>query len=591
MHKIRLCITAAVSITAAFVYSTPAIAADFHRNPLRVTEENKFTVSLTGYPLHNPSPRDWYHSVANVVSAPDGSLVAAYRLSDNHLALQTYIVVARSEDGGKTWGGHRSIASANVWQDQRAWVAPQMSVLKDGRIVIICDLGHRDPGDNWPMLVQWQKPGRGMWNYLIWSHDSGKTWSEPQKVDDVGGEPGYIFEMSDGTLGYTRTSSTVTDKLKNPPMPWGNNYYRNEVVLSRDGGRTWPETHWLADSPWHGDCEVGVMELSPGCLIAATRIGLGNGEFGHPSRLIFSDDGGKTWPRDTPAPFYGQRVHLGKLQSGKLLATFRNRWGTPGNRALVFDPKEDLGFQPTSFIVDEARCELSRDALTIRTGEGQHEAVEFSFYPAQDNNARVEIETRLRVDAAEKHGVAISAGVWLRFMPDQVSLADRPSASFALNTREWHTYHIVRENGRVSVFVDGREMMREPIDDIWVREVRFGNRGVAREGDLYSANRGRSHWSRFNVVVKNPDDYSIDWRWDPSKGYPDQFRRDRVVVLDNAFFADTGYSSWTQQLDGRIVIMDYTTGELRSFGHAGEDKAKSPFIRAYLVTEADLVRR
>lgn len=569
-----------------------ALAAPFHRDPLRVPESQKFTVSLPDYPLHNPNPRGWYNSVANVVAARDGHLVAVYRLSDNHTALQTYIMTARSADGGRTWTGHRVIASANVWEHERAWVAPQMSILSDGRIVVICDQGHRDPGDEWPMLVRWQKPDRGMWNYLFWSDDNGVTWSEPQKVDDVGGEPGYIFEMADGTIGYTRTSSTTTDKLKNPPLPWGHNYYRNEVVFSRDGGKTWPEVRWLADSPFHGDCEVGVTELEPGKLIAATRIGLGNGQFGHPSRLIFSDDGGKTWTRSVPAPFYGQRPHLRKLKSGKLLVTYRNRFGTPGNRALVFDPKEDLGFQPTSYIIDETRCELSSDVLTIRTQEGRDGAVEFSYYPAQDDEARVEITTRLRVEEADLNGCAISAGVWLRFLPDRICLADRPEAGFAINTREWHDYRIVRENGRVTVFVDGQERLNEPIGDIWVREVRFGNRSSASYRAPYVYNAAVTHWRRFDVSVTNRDDYSIDWKWTPEKGYPDQFRRDRVVVLDNAFFADTGYSSWTQRPDGKIVIVDYTTGgDLRSFGHAKAGEVTSPFIRAYLVSENDLVRR
>ena len=218
------------------------------------------------------------------------------------------------------------------------------------------------------------------------------------------------------------------------------------------------------------------MEIAPGKLIAATRIGLGNGAFGHPSRLLFSDDYGKTWPRGVPAPFYGQRVHIGKLQSGKLLSTYRNKWGTPGNRAIVFDPSEPLGFQPTSHILDESRCELRADALTLRTDEGKRAAVEFNLYPAQDERSRVEIEATLKVDEADVNGVAISAGCWIRFEPNRISLSDRPAAGFSFDARGWHTYRILRENAQIVVFADGVEKLREPISDIWVREVRFGNR-------------------------------------------------------------------------------------------------------------------
>ena len=574
-------------------------AAPFHRDSLAVPDAQKVTVSQTTYPgITNPNPRGWYYKCANVVQAKDGALVACWQISDNHTSLMSHIMVVRSTDGGLTWGGYQVIASGNVWEHQGIWVVPQMSVLRDGRIVIVCDWGQRHPGQDMPMLAHWQKPNRGMSNHMLWSADHGKSWTAPAKVDDVGGEPGYVREFADGTLAFTRTSSAPTEKLKNPPLPWGNIYYRNEIVFSRDGGKTWGESAWLADSPFHGDCEVGLAELAPGKIMAATRIGLGNGRFGHPSRVLFSDDNGRTWPRATTAPFYGQRVHLGKLKSGKMLVTYRNVWGSPGTRALVFDPARDLGFQPNSWIIEEDRCVLGADALTVRTDNGQRGAVEFALYPAQDDRSRVDIRATLRVESADKNAVAISAGCWVQFAEDRVFLGDRPETGFAFDTRGWHDYRIVRENGTIRIFADGKEMLKAPIGDIWVREVRIGNRAVAGSTGSasagrqpYSANRGVSHWRALAVKVDNADDTSIDWSWSPAKGYPDQFRRDRTVVLDTSYAADCGYSSWTQLPDGKIVIVDYTTGgDLESFSWGALGKGTAPFIRAYLVGEQDLVR-
>ncbi|MBL9200578.1 MAG: exo-alpha-sialidase [Opitutaceae bacterium] len=569
--------------------ASSAGAASFHRDQLAVPAAAKVTVSRDSYPgLINPNPRGGYYKCANVVLARDGSLVACWQFSDNHVSLTSWIMVARSRDGGRTWGEHRAISHSNVWADQWVWVVPQMSVLRDGRIVIVADRGQRNPGQDWPMLANWQKPERGMQNWVFWSSDHGTTWTKGEKIDDVGGEPGYVVELSDGTLAFTRTSSAKTTRLKNPPAPWNDIYYRNEIVLSDDRGKTWGRTAWLADSPFHGDCEVGLAELAPGKLIAATRIGLGNGRFGHPSRLIYSDDHGRTWPRAEPAPFYGQRVHVRKLQSGKLLATFRNNWGSYGTRALVFDPAEKLGFQPQSFILEEERCALAGDALSVRTAEGKRGAVEFSLYPAQDDVSRVEIEATLRVESAQKHAAAISAGVWLRFLPDRVCLADRPAAGFAIDARQWHTYRIVREGGFVTVWVDGAQKLREPVGDLWVRHVRFGNRSTAQGGGAYAENAGVTQWRAVAAKVTNADDTSIDWKWSPRQGYPDQFRRDRITVLDWAYPGDCGYSSWTQLPDGRIVILDYTSApSLEPFSHG---TGTPPIIRAYLVTEGDLVR-
>ncbi|RRJ95670.1 exo-alpha-sialidase [Opitutaceae bacterium TAV4] len=574
------------AITGVAHVGDPSVCA-FHRDSLAVPEANKVTVSLKEYKgMVSPNPIGWYYKCANVVLAKDGALVASFQLSDNHHSLASYIVVARSEDGGRTWKDHQIITKANVWEENAVWVAPQMGILKDGRIVIIADWGNRFPGQNMPMLTDWQKPERGMSNHLFWSKDNGRTWSGPEKIDDVGGEPSYIIELSDGTLAFTRTESAGTDKLKNPPMPWGNVYYRSIIVFSDDGGKTWGRTAQLTDSPFHGDCEVGLVELAPGELLAATRIGLGGGAFGHSSRLIRSHDGGRTWDKGEIAPFYGQRVHIAKLQSGNLLGTYRSSRGTPGNRALVFHPDEKIGFQPNSWIQDESRCELSSDALTLRTVEGNEGAVQFILYPAQDDQSRVEIEATLRVEKAGQKACTISAGCWIRFLPNRVELVDHPEVGFAIDADKWHSYWIVRENGILTITVDGKEMLRTKVGNSWVREVRFGN--LPRGGhEVFTENGGVSHWRSVSAKVTNADDYSIDWKWTTAQGYPDQFRRDRVVVLDNSRRSDCGYSSWAQLPDGTIAILDYTTATQEFFLKS----RVSPLIRAYLVKEQDLVRQ
>jgi len=566
-------------------------AETFQRDQMAVPASDKVTVSRETYPgLLNPNPRGWYYKCANVVVAPDGSLVACFQSSDSHTSLTTNIMVARSEDGGKTWFDHRAIAHSDVWVDHAIWVVPQMSVLRDGRIVIVCDRGERTAAEGQPMLSDWQKPGRGMANYLLWSSDSGRTWTAPKKVDEIGGEPGYVFEQSDGTLAFTRTESARTKELRNPPAPWGDIYYRNRVVFSDDGGRTWTRTATLSDDPFHGDAEVGITELAPGRLLAATREGFGNGRFGQPSRLIRSEDGGRTWPSAVLAPFYGQRTHLGKLQSGKLLVTYRHVWGNPGTRALIFGADEKIPFQPSSWIGDENACSLTPEALALRTGEGRSQAIDFCLYPAQDDRARVEVDAKLRVEAADLNGCAISAGCWVRFLPGRVCLADRPAAGFAIDASRWHDYRVVREKGTVSVYADGEMKLQEPIDGIWVREVHFGNRAITAANDDYAHNRAVSFWRAVAVKVSNPNDYSIDWSWDPARGYPDQFRRDREVQLDSAYAADCGYSSWAQLPNGRIVIVDYTSGNLDSFTWGPVGAGAAPIVRAYLVGEADLQR-
>ncbi len=563
-----------------------------------VPDDKKFVIADQNcYPadLVCPNPRGWYHSVANVVATPTG-LVAVYRLSDSHSAVSTHIMVAYSGDRGRAWHGHRPISSRNVWEHNSVWIAPQLSRLRDGRLVIICDQGHRTPGDDWPRLASWQRPPRGMANFLFWSQDDGRTWSEPVQCDDVGGEPGYVVDLSDGSLVYTRTEPVETDVFETPPPPGYSLYHRNTAVFSDDQGKTWTRSATISDDPYHGDSEVGIVELEPGHLLAITRIGFANGIFGQPSRLIHSYDYGRTWEEPVLAPFYGQRTAVHKMKSGKLLVTYRNRWGTFATYAFIWDPAEKLGFEPASFIWDESRCFLAKGYLTLNTDSRPEKQVFFSLYPALTSSARVELEAELRLADPSSEGCDLYAGCRVRITPQEVRVtqssqeeatlhsttgspvnASEPGSpsiySFQLDATQWRQYKIVLSEGEIFVYVDGRLRLQETINISGARLVRFG-----------SNLPGVSHWRSVSASVDNSHGHSINWSWQADSGnYPDQFRRDRMVRLDAT--ADSGYSNWDQMEDGTIVMADYSNDEFRD---ATWTTAAQPKIKAYIVTEEEL---
>jgi len=566
-----------------------------------IPDANKFTIA--NETKGAPNKNGWYTSVLTVVNTPDG-LVCVYRRSDSHNCVLGDIMVARSTDKGRTWTDHQSVAHADVWNEGGMWIAPQLSRLKDGRLVIICDFGRRTSNQDYPMLSQWQKPDRGMSNHLFWSRDNGKTWDGPHKIDDVGGEPSYIIELSDGTLMFTRTESSDTDKIWNPPLPWGGNYYRNAAVVSSDGGKTWARRSVISDDPLQGDAEVGLVEIAPKSLLAVTRIGFGGGSFGQPSRFIYSEDNGQTWGRQTLTPIYGQRTAVHKLQSGKLLVTYRNYWGAPGTYALAFDADEKLPYEPASFLWDEERTTIKDGTMTISTEEGPQKGAIFALYPAQAPDSRVEFEAELRVESADVNGVHISAGCDVKFEPRRISLNNRPSDGFEIDATQWHKYRIVREAGTIAIYVDGELKLKKPATGLETRLVRFGNRqaglwfpatnnpaglqhiiGESAAPKFKFGNASVSHWRSITVKVENKNDHSIEWKWSARDGYPDQFRRDRIVRLDrNGSFkqGNSGYSGWTQMPDGTIVIADYTNGN---------PPAPMPFARAYITTEEFLTRK
>ena len=560
---------------------------------------------------------DWYCGFTGVstATAEDGKevIVCSYLKTDQHLRTTTDIMIARSEDGGRTWKDHRSLSHLDVEHDGAIWVAPELNRLRDGRLALICDKGNRKPGQELPVLSKWQTKERGMSNWMFTSDDGGVTWQGPTKIDDVGGEPERIHELSNGAWVYTRTDSRPTAAIKKPVEPWGASYYRSTAVFSDDQGKTWGRSAQIFDDPLYGDCEVGICEYAPGKLLAISRCGDAGSANGQPSRFSYSSDHGKTWSKPVLAPFYGHRPIPGLLKSGKLLVTFRNAWGTTGSYAFVFEASEKFIYQPNSFIWDETRCQLKDGAMEIRSAEGTRGAVEFTLYPVEDDDSAVELEAELAVKEADREGCLISAGAWVRFEPERVSLADREGEGFALDAMRFHRYRFVNRDKKLSIYVDGKLRLQTSTEGIHTRLVRFGNRPGGRpavgtisaerqvaygtntttetgrraplRGRQYAANAAHSLWRAVSAKVINRRDHAIDWRWSARDGFPDNFRRDRFIRLDrNGTFAagDSGYSGWAQTAGGSVVIVDYTTGD--------EGKLP-PYVRAYLTSEKELVAR
>jgi hypothetical protein len=520
---------------------------------------------------------DWYMHSAGLACV-DGELICTYRRTDEHIASISDIWSCRSKDGGKTWEDHRLIAESSFEKDRACWVAPQLGKTKSGKLLLLADLGKKLTKFDWPMLSQWQLPPNGMSNHLWVSSDRGRTWQGPRKIDDLGGEPSYIIELTDGTLLYTRTDSRPTSAKKYPSMPWGPNYYRSTAVFSRDGGATWNETHPVFDDPLIGDCEVGIAEFAPNQIVAISRIGDGGSRFGQPSRRSISKDGGRTWSKPELFPVYAHRAIVGKLANGNMFMSYRNAWGTPGTCVFSFRAEEQFTYQPNSFIWDESVCRLERNRLTIASTEGNTGCCEFTLYPVEDDESAVEFEAEVMVENAGPEGCLIGAGVYLRLLPERVELADRPSEGFAWERGKYHRLRVLNHGPKVEVFVDGRKRLEASTKDIHTRFVRFGNRVAGRrpgngEGQrndakrplvapLYRDNAAVSHWKSIRVHVMNRRDHAVRWNWTPRQGYPDQFRRDRVLMLEpNGSFSvgNSGYSAWAQTPAGEIVVVDYTS--------------------------------
>lgn len=596
MNRRQFIQSAAVALPALgalrlpFLPGTSPLARTAPHGMRMLTAAHMFTVAQT--------PGIYHHS-AGIVSTPDGGLICVYRTCDEHVAQWSNINAAFSSDGGRTWSGHKVLAESGSLKTGGCWVAPQTHRLADGRIAVLADFGKQSRPAEWPMLSQWQKPPLGMSNHLFLSSDNGKTWQSHQ-VDEVGGEPSYVISLSNNSLLYTRTDSGPTDAKKYPAMPWGRTYYRSTGVFSDDGGKTFARTVPIFDDPLIGDCEVGIVEYAPGRILAVSRIGDAGSALGQPSRMAFSDDYGRTWSKPRLAPIYAHRPCVDKLAgaSGQAFVTFRHaNSSTPGTYAWAFDPTREYDYQPTSFILNEHSCRLENGIMRLDTKEGIREAAEFIAYPLEDDDSAVTVEATLAVADADRNGCQIAAGVWVRFLPHRVELADLPQHGFDIDATRFHTYKISTENRRTQVYVDGSLRLDVPLtitpeavvqgyggghpNAFFDRRVGFGNRrgtkGIPDEvvkayrdsiphqqkPTGYFRNRSQSQWKAVRIQVRNRRDHSVDWRWEARSGkYPDQFRRDNLTLVEennSLGVGNCGYSSWCQLPDQTIVIADYTT--------------------------------
>jgi hypothetical protein len=111
--------------------------------------------------------------------------------TDSHWSQEKQILtLLASDDMGKTWFKHREVASADLRKGDERLVTPRLSILKDGRLVVLCD--HDDDGH----FHEEQSSGNWAW----WSSDNGDTWSEHQVTGILGFEPDRMMDLPDGRL-------------------------------------------------------------------------------------------------------------------------------------------------------------------------------------------------------------------------------------------------------------------------------------------------------------------------------------------------------------------------------------------------------
>lgn len=224
-----------------------------------------------------------YNSFPGFCVAPNGDLVAAWRVGTSHIEGNTGIVRKISSDGGATWGAAATVVSGVSFD----YGTVTLTTLSDGRIACL----------TWRRPATGGTPSTGMSEAVrvVFSSDNGSTWGSEVVVTDAAVfdakcvVEGPIVEEADGGLIVPVWGRDVAYTGDNHSV---------KLLRSSDGGATWAVVSTIADGVADGKFynESGVVILPDGRYMAIVRDEDTTAMF-----RSLSSDKGATW--STPEMF------------------------------------------------------------------------------------------------------------------------------------------------------------------------------------------------------------------------------------------------------------------------------------------------
>lgn len=288
----------------------------------------------------------FYSSFPSIVRRPDGELLVAFRRAPerrafgepgtSHTDPNSYLVLVRSTDDGKTWSQTPELIYANPFGGSQD---PCMVQLHDGTILCSSYGWALFRGDAVAKLKNPFCHGNFVFlgGYLLRSKDSGHTWQGPttppstrgESVFDPFGKPvpaynrGAMCEGKDGRLYWV-----VTSKTKTNPGAQG-----THLFISPDKGSTWEYSCAVAADAKVVFNETSLYETPKGDLVAFMR----TADFDDHTAVARSADRGRSFQPWQDAGFQGHPHYALRLPDERVLLVYGYRHSPFGIRARVLD--------------------------------------------------------------------------------------------------------------------------------------------------------------------------------------------------------------------------------------------------------------
>jgi hypothetical protein len=213
--------------------------------------------------------------------------------------------------------------------DRQSCAFPQVALLPGGRWLVACRAAPTKAATSSQSVLS------------SFSDDKGKTWSVPDRPfvpPDLNGVAGRFRAAGFTAVGGSRLLATLLwVDCSDPSLPYFNK--ETEGLLdsrilfaeSADDGRTWSEPVLMDTSPFTVPTPITgpVLRFPDGeliCQFETNKPYLDTAKWTHSSVMMFSRDGGRTWPRYSVVTrhstifYWDQRPQI--LRAGRVLDLF-----------------------------------------------------------------------------------------------------------------------------------------------------------------------------------------------------------------------------------------------------------------------------
>lgn len=271
------------------IFSTSVVFSAFQK------KEEESLKDIIVYKYDKEKSQYGYRIPALVITK-DGILLAfAERRVGMNDHAQNDIVLRRSNNNGQSWENEIVV----VEDGKNSLNDPCVVILENSRILMMYQrfpYGIHTQNMGWIQRADLGYDGpRNTQNFIVYSDDDGKTWSQPREITKSirasgkisVGSPGICIQLNRGDY----KGRIIIALYEASPSGDGEFDTQNCVAYSDDNGETWKISN---DIPHNGHTALGneaqVVELKDGSILFIAR-----NQGGFHKKVSTSNDGGVTW--------------------------------------------------------------------------------------------------------------------------------------------------------------------------------------------------------------------------------------------------------------------------------------------------------